>query len=75
MKRIGEAVRIAQGVIVVRAPDDEFPDLGTTVLTDELDEVGEVVEIFGPVEQPYCSIAPDDDVHPAALLGAPLYAR
>ena len=75
MKRIGEAVRIAQGLIVVRAADDGFPSVGTKVLTEDLDDVGYVVEIFGPVDRPYSAITPNDDVHPAALLGAPLYAR
>lgn len=75
MKRIGEAVRIAQGLIVVRSPDDGFPEVGTTVLSEDLEAVGEVVEIFGPVDRPYCSVTPNDDVHPAALVGGPLYAQ
>lgn len=75
MKRIGEAVRIAQGNVVVRSPDEDFPAVGTSVLTEDLAEVGDVVEIFGPVEQPYCSISPNEDVNPASLLGSPLYAQ
>ena len=75
MKRIGETVRIAQGLLVARSPDDGFPDVGSAVMTEELDDVGYVVEIFGPVERPYVSITPNDDVNPASLLGAPLYAK
>lgn len=75
MKRIGEAVRVAQGLLVARSPDDGFPDVGTAVVDEDLEEVGYVVEIFGPVDRPFCAITPGDAVNPAALLGSPLYAR
>ena len=39
MQRIGEVVRTAQGLAVVRSPDDGHPDFGTTVVDENLDEV------------------------------------
>lgn len=74
MKRIGEAVRMAQGKLVVRSPDEHYPDLGSVVVDEDLDDVGTVVSIFGPVDQPYLAVLADRD-DAALLVGAPLYAR
>lgn len=76
MKRIGEVVGAAQSLAICRAPaDDDVPDLGTTVLDESLDEVGTVVDVFGPVERPYVAVSPDADVHLPGLVGQPLYTR
>ena len=75
MKRIGEVVRVAQNVAVVRAPDADRADIGTPVVDENLDDLGRVVDVFGPVERPYLAVSPDDDVHLPALIGSPLYAR
>ena len=75
MKRIGEVVRIAQNVAVVRAPDADHVDIGTAVVDENLDDLGRVVDVFGPVERPYLAVSPDDDAHLPALIGSPLYAR
>jgi RNA-binding protein len=75
MRRVGEVVRVAQNVAVVRAPDDDYPEIGTAVVDGSLDELGEVVDVFGPVDRPYLAVSPDDDVHLPALVGTTLYAR
>jgi RNA-binding protein len=75
MRRVGEVVRTAQGLAVVRCPDGEHPRLGTVVVDEDLEEVGRVVDVFGPVERPFLAVSPDDGVSPALLLGRPLYAR
>ena len=75
MKRIGDVVRVAQGLAVVRCPDDDHPDIGRAVLTDDLNDAGRVVDVFGPVERPYLAVTPDDDVRLPMLVGKPLYAR
>lgn len=74
MYRVGSVVRIAQGLLVLRAETDD-PDIGTMVLDDSLAEVGRVVDVFGPVSSPYLAVTPDDDVHVPALVGSTLYAR
>ena len=74
MHRVGSVVRIAQGLVILRAESDE-PKIGTVVLDDSLDEVGRVVDVFGPVARPYLAVTPDDDVHVPALVGSTLYAR
>lgn len=73
MQRVGEVVRVAQGLAIARASDDP-PDIGATVVDEDLDEVGRVVDVFGPVADPYVAVSPDDR-DPALLLGQKLYAR
>jgi RNA-binding protein len=74
MKRIGETVRLAQGKLILRSPDESYPDLGTDVVDENLDAVGTVVSVFGPVARPYLAVVPDRD-QAALLVGSPLYAR
>ena len=84
MRRVGSVVRTAQGLAVLRADErDEGPDssdpfrdeIGTMVLDDSLEEVGRVVDVFGPVERPYIAVTPDAGVHLPSLVGSTLYAR
>jgi RNA-binding protein len=75
MKRVGDVVRVAQGLAVVRCPDEDHPDIGGAVLTEDLADAGRVVDVFGPVDRPYAAVTPDDDVRLATLVGKPLYAR
>ena len=74
MRRLGEVIRAAQGVAVARSPDETAPEVGTAVLDESLDEVGEVVDVFGPVGRPYVAISPVDR-RPATLVGEAVYAR
>ncbi|WP_181692964.1 H/ACA ribonucleoprotein complex subunit GAR1 [Natronomonas sp. LN261] len=75
MKRVGEVVRTAQGLAILRSPDDTHPDVGTAVVDPELETVGRVVDVFGPVERPYMAVSPTEGVTLPALLGEKLYAR
>jgi len=75
MRRVGSVERLAQGLAVVRASDEEYADIGTTLVDSELQTVGSVVDVFGPVETPYMALSPASSVHLPALLGSPLYAR
>ena len=75
MKRVGEVVRTAQGLAVVRCPDGDHPELGTEVLDQDLETVGRVVDVFGPVDRPYAAVSPADGVSLPNLIGEKLYAR
>jgi len=75
MRRAGEVERLAQGLAIVRAGDEEYADIGTRLVNSDLDSVGEVVDVFGPVSRPYMAVSPASGVHLPALLGQPLYAR
>jgi RNA-binding protein len=75
MRRVGNVVRTAQGLAIARSPDDGHPDIGTPVVGENLDDLGRVVDVFGPVDRPYVAVSPDDGVHLPGLVGAKLYAR
>ena len=76
MRRVGEVVRTAGGLAVVRVPEDDEPAaLGTEALDDSLSRVGRVVDVFGPVDRPYVAVSPVDRAALSGLLGATLYAR
>ena len=75
MQRLGEVVRTAQGLVIVRVPDDAAPDLGTEAVDESLNEVGRVVDVFGPVDRPYVAVNPTDGADLARLVGETLYAR
>jgi RNA-binding protein len=75
MKRVGEVVRTAQNLAVVRSPDDDHPGFGTTVVDESLADLGTVVDVFGPVERPYVAVTPAADVRLPTLLGTVCYAR
>jgi RNA-binding protein len=74
MKRIGEVVRTGQGLAIVRSPDESYPDIGTSLVDENLDDVGSVVDVFGPVERPYVAVSPDRE-RIVPLVGKPVYAR
>jgi len=75
MKPVGEVVRAAGGIAVVRTPDERHPGIGATVVDDQLDSVGRVVDVFGPVDRPYVAVSTDDGVHVPALVGRRVYER
>ncbi|RRJ30579.1 H/ACA ribonucleoprotein complex subunit GAR1 [Halocatena pleomorpha] len=75
MQRVGAVVNTAQGLAVVRASDASYPDLGTSVIDERLDTVGEVVDVFGPVDRPFVAVSPASETQLAPLLGTVVYAR
>ncbi|WP_158853347.1 H/ACA ribonucleoprotein complex subunit GAR1 [Halorhabdus sp. CUG00001] len=75
MRRAGEVRGLAQGVAVLQCEDETYPDIGTEVIDESLETVGRVVDVFGPVEQPYLAVTIGDSVHPPTLVGETLYAR
>ncbi len=71
---LGTVSRIAQGLLVLRVT--EPPPTGQTVVNDQLEVIGTVVSVFGPVAEPFVAISPaDDTVDLPSLLGDKLYVR
>jgi RNA-binding protein len=75
MNRVGAVVRTAQGLVIIRTSGGDRPEIGAPVIDENLDPVGRVVDVFGPVERPYAAVTPDDGVRLPPLLGQVLYAR
>lgn len=73
MRRLGTVDRTAQGLVIVRV--DDLPDVGDEAIDENLDPVGRVVDVFGPVESPYAAVSPIDDRRLPTLLGSKLYVR
>lgn len=75
MQRVGTVSRTAQGLAIVRCPDEDHPNIGVQVVDENLTTVGRVVDVFGPVDRPYVAVTPASSVDLADLIGAKLYAR
>lgn len=75
MRRAGTVVRIAQGKAVIRCPDEQHPQIGDSVVDDELRHVGRVVDVIGPVRRPYAVLTAGEDIEVTQLLGRVLYLR
>lgn len=75
MRRVGTATGVVQHLIIARSDDDEKPRVGSTVIDDQLESIGTVVDVFGPVSQPYIAISPDETASVSRLIGTRLYAR
>lgn len=75
MRRAGTVVGVAQGVAVLRSPDETHPEIGEAVVDERLQEMGRIVDVFGPVERPYLAVSPADELDPDRLLGTVLYVR
>ena len=74
MRRIGQVVRATSTVAVARSRDDSYPDVGTELIDEDLEDVGQVVDVFGPVGCPYLAVVPEAE-NPATLVGHTVYAR
>ncbi|MFC7165721.1 H/ACA ribonucleoprotein complex subunit GAR1 [Halospeciosus flavus] len=75
MRKAGSVVRTAQGLAILRVPGEDHPDIGEMVVDEQLDTVGRIVDVFGPVERPYLAVTPEEHRHLPMLLGDELYVR
>ncbi len=75
MRPVGEVVRTAQGLVIVRVPDEAHPEIGASVVDAELEGIGRVVDVFGPVDSPFVAVTPDKGHNPPSLIGSRLYER
>lgn len=75
MRRAGTVVGMAQGVAVLRSPDETHAEFGATVVNERLESAGRIVDVFGPVKQPYLALTPATGVTGEELLGETLYIR
>jgi RNA-binding protein len=75
MRRLGTVTRTRGHLLVLRAAEDDPPDVGTMAIDESLETVGRVVDVFGPTAHPYLAVSPVDSVAPARLLQQTLYWR
>ena len=75
MERLGTVVQTANRLAIARMPGEDHPRIGTMAVDDQLEAVGRVVDVFGPVSRPYVAVKARDDAQLPTLLGKKLYAR
>ena len=76
MRRLGKVLHISKrGSIILRT--DKTPPVGSksVVLDKKAQEVGEIIDIFGPVKEPYVAIRPNRNFDPSKLVGHMLYLK
>lgn len=62
MKRLGEVLHVAKNnYIIVKIEDpDRIPKLGVKVFDEFRRELGQLLDVIGPVSQPYAVVKPLD---------------
>lgn len=71
LRRLGTVISISHaGNLILRSK--AVPRIGEDVYNDQLDRVGVVRDVFGPVTNPFISVSSDRD-NPETLLGKPFY--
>ena len=74
MRRLGKVLHVsARGAIILRT--EKTPPIGkqARVLDKKAQEIGFVIDVFGPVKTPYVSVRPKEGVDPSKLIGQMLY--
>lgn len=74
MRRLGKVLHVSsRGSIVLRT--DKTPPIGkeARVFDKKAQEVGFVIDVFGPVKSPYVSIRPKKSLDPKKFVGQMLY--
>ena len=76
MRRLGKILHISKrGSLILRT--DKTPPIGphALVLDKEANMIGTILDVFGPVNNPYVSIRPYDGVDLQKLVGQLVYLR
>lgn len=76
MRRLGKVLHVSKrGSLILRT--DKTPPIGpkALVLDKEANEIGTILDVFGPVNNPYVSIRLYEGIDGQKLVGQPLYLR
>ena len=74
MRRLGKVLHISnRGSIIIRT--EKTPPVGrqAIVMDKKAQEVGTIIDVFGPVKFPYVAIKPNRGYNPQKLVGQMLY--
>jgi len=74
LRRLGKVLHISnRGSIIIRT--EKTPPVGrqTIVMDKKAQEVGTIIDVFGPVKYPYVAIKPNRGYNPQKLVGQMLY--
>ena len=76
MRRLGEVLHVSKrGSIILRT--DKTPPIGkqAIVLDKKANRIGNVIDVFGPVNSPYVAIRPFKGTETESLIGQVLYIQ
>lgn len=78
MKRLGIALHVVQNKLIVQSEqvvgnETSIPRTNSWVVDQKRTRVGKVLDIFGPINNPYIIVRPNRDVDAAAHVGKKLY--
>ncbi|MHA2358798.1 MAG: H/ACA ribonucleoprotein complex subunit GAR1 [Candidatus Thorarchaeota archaeon] len=76
MRRLGKVLHISKrGSIILQT--DKTPSVGgrSVVLDKKAQEVGIIIDVFGPVKTPYVAVRPKRKTDPHKLVGQMLYLQ
>ncbi|MHA2119471.1 MAG: H/ACA ribonucleoprotein complex subunit GAR1 [Candidatus Thorarchaeota archaeon] len=76
MRRLGKVLHISKrGSIIIQT--DKTPPIGgrSIVLDKKAQEVGTIIDVFGPVKTPYVAVRPKRKTDPNKLVGQLLYLK
>jgi RNA-binding protein len=76
LRRLGKVLHISKrGSIILQT--DKTPSVGgrSVVLDKKAQEVGIIIDVFGPVKTPYVAVRPKRKTDPHKLVGQMLYLQ
>ncbi|MFW9926168.1 MAG: H/ACA ribonucleoprotein complex subunit GAR1 [Candidatus Thorarchaeota archaeon] len=76
MRRLGKVLHISnRGSIILQT--EKTPSVGgrSVVLDKKAQEVGTIIDVFGPVKTPYIAIRPKKNIDSQKLVGQMLYLQ
>ncbi|MFW9792661.1 MAG: H/ACA ribonucleoprotein complex subunit GAR1 [Candidatus Thorarchaeota archaeon] len=76
MRRLGKVLHISKrGSIIIQT--DKTPPVGdrSVILDKKAQEVGTIIDVFGPVKNPYVAVRPKRNTDPHKLVGQMLYIK
>ncbi len=76
MRRLGKVLHISKrGSIILRT--DKTPPVGarSIVLDKKAQEIGIIIDVFGPVIEPYVAVRPKRNFDPTKIVGHMLYLK
>ena len=76
MRRLGEVLHLSKrGSLILRT--EKTPPMGhqAIVLDKKANRIGTIIDVFGPVTQPYVAIRPFKEIDASTLIGQMLYLQ
>ena len=78
MKRLGTALHVVQNKLIVQSEsvvgsESSIPRKNSWVVDQKRTKIGKVLDVFGPINNPYIIVRPNRDVDAAAHVGKKLY--